>query len=541
MTSRKDVLEALKVLGPPAPTDIKAHDRDSVEVRVPKRLCFTVVVLGASGDLAKKKTFPALFLLFSRGFLPDNLSIIGYARSKLSKHDLQEKVRPNLKGEPSIIDEFLEKLDYEAGQYDKPDGYQQLHKTICDRESKHGKDPKGRLFYLALPPSVYPEVTQGIKENCTEVDVGEGGFLRVIVEKPFGKDLDSSEELAAKLNSLFPEDQLYRIDHYLGKELMQNMLVMRFANRFLGPMWNNVHISNIQICFKEPFGTEGRGGYFDEYGIIRDVMQNHMLQILALIAMEKPVSGNADDIRDEKTKVIRCIKPVKVEDVVLAQYAAANGKPGYHDDETVPKDSKAPTFATTVLHVHNERWDGVPFILKAGKALNERKVEIRIQFRPPAAELTSDLNPLRNELVIRLQPDEAIYLKMVVKKPGQDNIPVMSEMDLTYAERYSDAYIPEAYERLILDAIRGDQQHFVRRDELRAAWAVYTPLLHAIDAGKVELLSYPYGTRGPPQSDVLVSKNGFVKNAEYKWHNESNRRSIDFTRRSIDSPRPPRL
>lgn len=533
MTSKQDEREALKVLGPPLPSDLTASDRDNVQCKVPKKLCFTVVVLGASGDLAKKKTFPALFLLYSRGCLPENFSILGYARSKLSKKDLQEKVKPNLKGDKSKIDEFLDKLDYEAGAYDKPEGFQKAHKTISERESKHSSDPKGRLFYLALPPSVYPEVTQGIKENCTDVDVGDGGFLRVIVEKPFGKDLESSEDLAAKLNSLFPEDQIYRIDHYLGKEMMQNMLVMRFANRFLGPMWNAVHISNVQICFKEPFGTEGRGGYFDEYGIIRDVMQNHMLQILALLAMEKPVSGNADDIRDEKTKVIRCIKPVRVEDVVLAQYAAANGKPGYHDDETVPKDSKAPTFATTVLRVHNERWDGVPFILKAGKALNERKVEIRIQFRPPAAELTSDLNPLRNELVIRLQPDEAVYMKMVVKKPGQDNTPIMSEMDLTYKERYTDTYIPEAYERLILDAIRGDQQHFVRRDELRAAWAVYTPLLHAIDAGKVNLLSYPYGTRGPPQSDVLVSKSGFVKNSEYIWTPSSQRKSMESVRPSL--------
>ncbi|KAL3160128.1 hypothetical protein ABBQ32_010902 [Trebouxia sp. C0010 RCD-2024] len=531
MTTKDDRLEALRVLAPTVgSSEASASDRDNVECKVPHQLCFTVVVLGASGDLAKKKTFPALFKLYSRGFLPANLSILGYARSKLSKQDLQDKVKPNLKGDSDLIDEFLDVLDYEAGPYDKPDGYKKAHEKMCERENKHNENPKGRLFYLALPPSVYPEVTQGIKENCCDVEVGKGGFVRVIVEKPFGKDLESSEELAQKLNSLFPEDQIYRIDHYLGKEMMQNMLVMRFANRFLGPMWNAVHISNVQICFKEPFGTEGRGGYFDEYGIIRDVMQNHMLQILALIAMEKPVSGNADDIRDEKVKVIRSIAPVKVEDVVLAQYAAAGDKPGYHDDDTVPKDSKAPTFATTVLRIHNERWDGVPFILKAGKALNERKVEIRIQFRPPAAELNQSLDPLRNELVIRLQPDEAIYLKIVVKKPGQDNTPIMSEMDLTYKERYTEAYIPEAYERLILDAIRGDQQHFVRRDELRAAWAVYTPLLHAIDAGKVELLSYPYGTRGPPQSDVLVSKSGFVKNAEYKWKPMSNRRSFEGPR-----------
>eukprot|EP00891_Asterochloris_glomerata_P006826 jgi/Astpho2/6826/Aster-06502 len=459
-------------------------------------------------------------------FLPEDTLIFGYARSKLSDDDLRKKIKPGI-GEGKDQDEFLSKIKYIAGQYDGSEGYQKLNEALEEQEKG---DKNHRLFYLALPPSVYPQVCKGIHDSCFQRDESKG-FFRVVIEKPFGKDLESSEKLAEQINELFPEERLYRIDHYLGKEMMQNMITMRFSNRFLSPMWNAQHISNVQVCFKEPFGTEGRGGYFDEFGIIRDVMQNHLMQdlslvcmgnvisncVLSLICMEKPVSNRADDLRDEKVKVLRCIPPVRAEEVVLGQYAAAGGKPGYLEDETVPNDSKTPTFATCVLHIRNERWHGVPFILKAGKALNERKAEIRIQFKPPAADMNTDLDSLRNELVVRLQPDEAVYMKMVVKKPGLEATPVVSEMDLTYKERYGDTHIPEAYERLILDAIRGDQQHFVRRDELRAAWAVFTPLLHAIDKGEVPLLPYKYGTRGPPQSDELVARNGFVKNANYVW------------------------
>ncbi|KAG0456566.1 hypothetical protein HPP92_024354 [Vanilla planifolia] len=337
------------------------------------------------------------------------------------------------------------------------------------------------------------------------------GWSRIIVEKPFGKDLSSAEELSAQLGELFSEKQLYRIDHYLGKELVQNLLVLRFANRFFLPLWNRDNIDNVQIVFREDFGTEGRGGYFDEYGIIRDIIQNHLLQVFCLVAMEKPVSLKPEHIRDEKVKVLQSVLPIKLDEVVLGQYD------GYKDDPTVSPNSNTPTFATVILRIHNERWEGVPFILKAGKALNSRKTEIRVQFKDVPGDIYKCQNQGRNEFVIRLQPLEAMYMKLTVKKPGLQMSTIQSELDLSYRQRYQGVVIPEAYERLILDTIRGDQQHFVRRDELRAAWEIFTPLLHQIDNGELKPLAYKPGSRGPPEADELLSKAGYVQTHGYIW------------------------
>ncbi|GMH35965.1 hypothetical protein BSKO_03833 [Bryopsis sp. KO-2023] len=492
--------------------------RESFDLNPHESLCLTVVVLGASGDLAKKKTYPALYALFSKGFLPDNIQILGYARSNLKDEELRDRLKGYLKGEESKINEFLSLCTYKQGQYDGSAGYKGLQTALAERESKYCSSPAGRLFYLALPPSVYPQVCTGLKRNCDKLTNKSNpkSFLRLIVEKPFGKDLESSEQLASELGALYPEEQLYRIDHYLGKELTQNLIVMRFANNFLDSWWNRQYISNVQITFKENFGTQGRGGYFDQFGIIRDIIQNHLLQVMALLAMEKPVSLHPDDIRDEKLRVLRSIPPIVPEETVLGQYVSALDEPGYLDDETVPKGSKTPTYASCVMYVKNDRWDGVPFILKAGKALNERKAEVRIQLKPSPAPLYAS-EGMRNEFVMRLQPGEAIYMKMVVKKPGLEMATEMSELDLSYTERYKGIDIPDAYERLILDAIRGDQQHFVRRDELRAAWSIFTPLLHQIDEGKVDPVEYLFGSRGPVEADELLQRVGFEKGSKYVY------------------------
>ncbi|KAL3679932.1 hypothetical protein R1sor_022888 [Riccia sorocarpa] len=480
----------------------------------------TVVVLGASGDLAKKKTFPALFNLFKQGFLPsDSVQIIGYARSKLSNDDLRQKIVGYLKAEKnalqdgeSVTKKFLNLISYVSGAYDSKEGFVQLDKAIQSVESVENEGPDSsrstrRLFYLALPPSVYPQVSKMVHENC----MNKHGWTRVIVEKPFGKDLSSAEELSKQLGELFTEDQLYRIDHYLGKEIVQNLLVMRFANRFFIPIWNRDNISNVQIVFRENFGTEGRGGYFDEYGIIRDIIQNHLLQVLCLVAMEKPVSVNPEDIRDEKVKVLKAVEPIRDEDVVIGQYE------GYKDDPTVPDDSNTPTFATVVLRINNERWDGVPFIIKAGKALDGRKAEIRVQFKDVPGDIFKCNKKGRNEFVMRLQPSEAMYMKLTVKQPGLEMGGTQSELDLSYGERYKDVVIPEAYERLLLDTIRGDQQHFVRRDELKVAWEIFTPLLHRIECGKIKCLTYPQGSRGPPEADALAQRAGYNRTYGYVW------------------------
>lgn len=615
----------------------------------------------------------------------------------LQKQDVED---PRRDRDDLTIHGFLDLVTYVRGSYDGPEGWQSLNRAI--RESETARDPcapRGRLFYLALPPTVYPEVCEGLARHCcgrdpdlwgehgegpssprVQVAVGSSGpiplpdalapskkahrkegpsdagedslgassssrpplppspvpvpgspsspssrattprsrdpfaptllppgsWTRVVVEKPFGHDTASSERLAGQLAPLFPESQLYRIDHYLGKEMTQNMLVVRFANMLFAPTWNRESVSNVQITFKENFGTEGRGGYFDSFGIIRDVLQNHLCQLLAYVAMEKPVSAHPDDVRDSKVQALRCVLPVEPEDVVVGQYEGADGKPGYKDDETVPGDSRTPTFAQVVLYLDNDRWAGVPFILRAGKALDERKAEIRIQFRAPAhtiwpaavsedadearklneqahrgsakaggaatgntgassapaaageeavASQPSRLAPvslpsqrldsqpsvdsptqarrlaarrarrlrieqsegMRNELVVRLQPDEAMYAKLVIKKPGMGMDITISELDLDYRCRYPDAIIPDAYPKLILDAIKGDQQHFVRRDELRAAWEIFTPVLEDVESGRIPLVGYKYGSRGPHEALEQRKRVGWVKNNAYKW------------------------
>eukprot|EP00262_Sarcandra_glabra_P012783 TRINITY_DN336_c0_g1_i2.p1 TRINITY_DN336_c0_g1~~TRINITY_DN336_c0_g1_i2.p1 ORF type:complete len:523 (+),score=96.57 TRINITY_DN336_c0_g1_i2:266-1834(+) len=482
--------------------------------------CLSIVVLGASGDLAKKKTFPALFNLYQQGFLqPSEVYIFGYARTKISDDGLRDRIRGHLghgKGASSEhtedVSKFLQLVKYVSGSYDDAEGFQLLDKEISEHElSKNSQQGSSRrLFYLALPPSVYPSVCKMIRQFCmNQSDLG--GWTRVIVEKPFGKDLNSAEELSAQLGELFDEQQIYRIDHYLGKELVQNLLVLRFANRLFFPLWNRDNIDNIQIVFREDFGTEGRGGYFDEYGIIRDIIQNHLLQVLCLVAMEKPVAFKPEQIRDEKVKVLQSVLPIADEDVVLGQYE------GYKDDPTVPDNSNTPTFATVILRIHNERWEGVPFILKAGKALNSRKAEIRVQFKDVPGDIFKCKKQGRNEFVIRLQPLEAMYMKLTVKQPGLEMSTIQSELDLSYRQRYQGAIIPEAYERLILDTIRGDQQHFVRRDELKAAWEIFTPLLHRIDDGEMKALPYKPGSRGPVEADELLAKAGYVQTHGYIW------------------------
>lgn len=481
--------------------------------------CLTVAVLGCTGDLAKKKTYPALFALFLHDHMPEGTVVVGYARSDLDDARLRETLRERLKGPPEKVEAFLARCFYERGAYEdasRADVFGGLGRRMSRFERERDAVAGHRIFYLALPPSVYPPVCANIRESC----MSSGGWTRVIVEKPFGRDLKSSEALSGGIAALFTEAQLYRIDHYLGKELTQNLVVMRFANRFLAPLWNRDNISNVQIIFKEPFGTQGRGGYFDQYGIIRDIIQNHLLQLLCLVAMEKPCSLSPDDIRDEKLKVLRCIEPVSTDNVALGQYTNGPEGPAYLDDPTVPAGSRAPTFALTVLQVNNERWEGVPFIVEAGKALNEHKCEIRLQLKDVPGDLFAaqrvNGRQARNEFVVRLQPDPAIYMKMTVKEPGLGMELAQSELELLYTEKYEDTPIPEAYERLILDCINGDQQHFVRRDELAAAWKIFTPLLKYIDAGGLSPELYAYGSRGPKNADKLRQRAGFIENVTAK-------------------------
>ncbi|TNN82826.1 Glucose-6-phosphate 1-dehydrogenase [Liparis tanakae] len=455
------------------------------------------ILLGASGDLAKKKIYPTLWWLFRDGLLPEDIYFVGFARSKLTVQDIKTACLPHMKvtdEDTECLSAFFSRNSYLSGSYDDDGSFTRLDSHLSSLP--RGADAN-RLFYLALPPTVYQHVSSNINAHC----MSHGGWSRVVVEKPFGRDLRSSEELSAHLSSLFTEDQIYRIDHYLGKEMVQNLMVLRFGNRIFGPIWNRTSVACVVLTFKEPFGTQGRGGYFDDFGVIRDVMQNHLLQMLCLIAMEKPASTSPDDVRDEKVKVLKCIAPVAGSDVVLGQYVGdpngeGNSKLGYLDDPTVPEGSCTPTFATVVLYVQNERWDGVPFVLRCGKALNERKAEVRLQFTDVPGDIFGG-RCQRNELVVRVQPDEAIYLKMMTKRPGVYLSPEETELDLTYRSRY--------------------KMHFVRSDELRESWRIFTPLLHQIEGEKTRPIPYTYGSRGPNEADDLVKRVGFRYEGTYKW------------------------
>ncbi|XP_054715675.1 glucose-6-phosphate 1-dehydrogenase-like [Uloborus diversus] len=480
---------------------------------------FTFIILGASGDLAKKKIYPTLWALYRDNLLPKHTSIVGFARSNLTAADIRSRVTPylprnDINNHPEKVDAFFSLNQYVSGAYDGLEDFAKLNSVISSLETMPSAN---RLYYLALPPTVFATVTSNIKEQCMALR----GWTRIIIEKPFGRDSESSALLSAHLSSLFKEEQIYRIDHYLGKEMVQNLMALRFGNRIFGPIWNRENIASVMISFKEPFGTQGRGGYFDSFGIIRDVMQNHLLQILCLVAMEKPVTTSGEDIRDEKVKVLRCMEEVKLDNIVLGQYTGnpeleGEAKEGYLDDPTVPKGSLTATYALAACFIKNERWDGVPFFLRCGKALNERKAEVRIQFRDVAGDIFNE-QCKRNELVIRVQPGEAVYVKLMNKTPGMAFNLEETELDLTYNSRYKDLHMPDAYERLILDVFCGSQINFVRSDELVEAWRIFTPLLHKIEKEKVKPSLYKYGSRGPAEADELTQRLGFKFYGTYKW------------------------
>ena len=487
----------------------------------------TFCVFGASGDLAKKKIYPSLLALFYEGRLPKSFSVFGYARSKMTSEEFRERIRMSLgcridakENCDEFMEEFLKRCEYVHGNYDEGADFEKLDQEMLKTEE--GKKAM-RVFYLSIPPSIFVPVAQ-MSSRYVQSKTGE---TRVIVEKPFGRDLESSRALTKALAAELSEKQTYRIDHYLGKELIENLTVLRFSNIMFQPLWNRNYIRNVQINFSENFGTEGRGGYFDNYGIIRDIMQNHLLQIMALFAMEEPASLDAEDIRDEKVKVIRSIRDIDIDNVVLGQYkgktSGSNVFPAYLDDETVPKGSNCATFAAIALFIDNARWDGVPFLMKAGKALHKRGCEIRIQFRHAPGNIYADKkskpisrggggtagdssNAQCNELVIRIQPDEAIYLKINNKVPGLGHKMDRSILDLTYKSKYSVGELPDAYERLILDVIHGDKRLFIRNDELEAAWKLFTPLLETIESENIPPELYPYGSRGPIGAHYLASR-----------------------------------
>ncbi len=455
----------------------------------------SIVIVGASGDLTRKKLMPALFNLFCNDLLPERFQVIGFARSAMDDEEFRSQVATTLtcrfEPEPTECDikvgRFLERCHYHSGQYTSPEDFRALGERLASVNGSRAN----LLLYMAIPPNVFLDTARSIREAGL-ADEHDDIWSRVVIEKPFGRDSESSAELTAALGEIFTESQTYRIDHYLGKEVIQNLLILRFGNRILEPIWNREHIESVTISFSEDFGAEGRAGYFDHFGIIRDVVQNHLLQTLALVAMEQPIALSPVEIAHEKDRVLRATRPMAAEETVTGQYA------GYRDDPQVPDDSLTETYVRTVLHVDTPRWYDVPFIVTAGKALDTRKTEIVVRFRELPFPLSEGMEA--NTLRIRVQPNEAIELGLNNKVPGMQLKSAPVGLNMLYQQQFK-TELPEAYERLLLDVLRGDRSLFIQRRELAAAWRIVTPFLKEIEERRITPREYPCGSRGPEAND----------------------------------------
>ena len=466
----------------------------------------SIVIFGATGDLARKKLFPSLYKLCLQGHLPKDVNIVGYGRSKVERGAFLQKQCINVADDPEWPrEEFEARVSFHAGGYDQLESYAALHDTLQTFEAAHksGK-PGNRLFFLSVPPSVFGKVAEMISGSAR---ASPGGFTRLMIEKPFGRDSETFEELNALTAAHFRETQLFRIDHYLGKEVILNLPTLRWANAIFEPLWSNQHIESVQITFKENIGTDGRGGYFDGVGIIRDVIQNHLLQAFAFLAMEPPEEMTGEAVLQSKVELLRSVEALQLDGnaTFLGQFAASGDgeQKGYCDDATVPEGSRCPTFAACVLRVDNDRWRGVPFLLSAGKGLDERLCEFRVRFRPQPFNRRLMGADAANELVMRVQPDEALYTISAAKQPGisaglagRDERRTPVAMGLRYATQFGDGspfVSGDAYERMLLNAARGDQALSVSAAELVEAWRIFTPLLHQIDERKPQPVVHPFG------------------------------------------------
>ncbi len=447
-----------------------------------------VIIVGASGDLTRKKLLPALFSLFCNELLPENFSVFGFARSEKSDAEFRTQVAETLtcryEPEPDQCDikigRFLQRCHYHTGQYTSAEDFRALGRRITEL---NGKDAN-MLMYMAIPPTVFLDTAKSIREAGLAEESADR-WARVVIEKPFGRDSESSAELTTALGAIFSEGQTYRIDHYLGKELIQNLMILRFGNRIFEPLWNRDHIESISIEFSEKIGVEGRAGYFDRFGIIRDVLQNHLLQMMALVAMEQPISLSSSEIAEEKTKLLRATAPMTVDTTITGQYD------GYLSDDGVPDDSITETFVRTILNINTPRWYGVPFELSAGKALDEQKTEIVIRFRDIPYSIFPGIQA--NCLRIRVQPNEAIEMVVNNKVPGMELASAAVRLNMLYNQEFAEREVPEAYERLLLDVLRGDRSLFIQREELAAAWNIVTPLLAQIEQDRIQPIVYAYG------------------------------------------------
>ncbi len=479
-----------------------------------------VVIFGASGDLTKRKLLPALYHLEQEGLLPEDFSVVGVARRDLSATfapDMQDGI---LKGGgvdagDDKLKPFVDKIQYFATNFDDDDGYERLKKFLADVDTKRGT--KGnRLFYLAVAPEFFADIIGYLgRHGMTATDEGHG-WVRVIIEKPFGTDLESAKKLNADINAVLKEGQVFRIDHYLGKETVQNILVFRFGNGIFEPIWNRNYVDHIEITAAESIGIEGRGPFYEKAGALRDVLQNHVMEVLSFVAMEPPDSFEAQAVRTEKLKVWRAIEKIPVANTVRGQYGPGkvDGQDviGYRQEDRVDPNSTTETFASVRVEIENWRWAGVPIYLRAGKRLEKRVTEVTVVFKQPPLHLfktngTDDkIEP--NVLKMRIQPDEGITLRFGAKIPGPTTNVKPVDMEFSYADAFGKSSA-NGYERLLLDAMLGDATLFADREGVEATWALFTPILEAWAATPPkDFPNYAAGTEGPKCADELLEHDG---------------------------------
>lgn len=469
----------------------------------PENERLTVVIFGASGDLTRRKLAPALFHLFRTGALPQMCHFVGVARSQMDDESFRKAL---VDGMEDISDadrkewsNFADRVTYTAGSSTEDESLQKIDKTVADYCTDGSED--NRLYYLALAPSLYADTLQALG-RCGMLDES-AGFRRVVIEKPFGTDLDSAKKLNEVVHSVLNESQVFRIDHYLGKETVQNLMVFRFANTIFEPLWNRNYVDHVQISVMESLDTEGRAGYYDKAGVLRDMMQSHLLQLLALVAMEPPATSGADALRNEKAKVLQSVR--KYAPNAAAENSVRGQYDGYRDEEGVASSSSTATYGAIRLYVNNWRWHGVPFFLRSGKALAHKESEIAVQFRPPPHTIfethSSEVTP--NLLQISIQPHEGVHLTFENKKPGTRMGTAPEKLEYHFPKQM----IRDSYERLLLDAIEGDQSLFTRSDEIEMSWQTIDPFVESWQTSlKSQLYSYEKGSLGPAAAEEFLGE-----------------------------------
>jgi glucose-6-phosphate 1-dehydrogenase len=473
-----------------------------------------LVIFGASGDLAKRKLLPALYNLAHDGALPERFHLIGVSRREKGHEDFagesEQAIRSFSRREPDekVLKALLSEVKYVPGTFDDPAVYQRL-KDELDAFDEAAGGPLNRAFYLSTAPEFFPVIVEALgAAGLTHADGDRE--IRVIIEKPFGTTLAEAKDLNHRVLSVLDESQVFRIDHYLGKETVQNMLAFRFANSMFEPLFNRTYIDNVQITAAEDIGIGSRAGYYDHAGALRDLVQNHMLQLLTLLCMEPPADFSADQVRGEKVKVLKAIRPPHRDEVFRARYGAGNAggerAPGYLEEEGVPSASHTETYAALRLHVENWRWAGVPFYLRTGKRLARKVTEIAITFRPVPHLAFGDEGSVGvqpNQLVFTMQPNEGVSLSLGAKIPGNRMRIRPVNMEFLYGTAFM-SQSPEAYERLIMDAMRGDATLFTRNDEVEAQWRIIDPVVRRWEKEDEPLVEYPAGSQGPPEANELL-------------------------------------